>query len=117
MIEERVKFLYNLYWVITGLAFLWFVLMLTPWVSDNLPGLVLLLLGVPLWYYMKHLAGQNEIEIPVSTKGGVFMLIFMCVMVLGVVGKIIWVFKELIKDMFEGRDIIVQVFGILECSA
>lgn len=110
MIEERIKFLYNLYWVITGLAFLWFVLLFLSVVNDNIPGLGLLILGIPVWQYMKYLAKQNDIEIPASVKGGVFMILFMVVMFLGVADKLIWVFVELMKDFLKGRAIVSQVF-------
>lgn len=107
MIEERIRFLYNLYWVITGLAFLWFVLLLTPLVNDDLPGVMLIILGVPLWYYMKHIAKQNSIEILPTKKEGFFFLLFLSVMLLDVFDKILWVLLELVKDFFEPRDMIV----------
>jgi hypothetical protein len=110
MIEERIKFLYNLYWVITGLAFLWFVLLFLSVVNDNFPGLVLLILGIPVWQYMKYLAKHNDIEIPASVKGGLFMILFMVVMFLGVADKLILVFVELLKEFFQGRAIVSQIF-------
>lgn len=110
MVEERIKFLYNLYWVIMGLAFLWYMLLFLSVVNDNLLGLGLLLLGIPVWQYMKHLAKHNDIEIPASTKGGLFMILFLVVMFLGLAEKLIWVFVELVKDFLKGRSIVAQIF-------
>lgn len=106
MVEKRVMFLYHLYWVIMILGFLWYMLLFLSIVNDTYPGLVLLILGIPVWKYMKRLAVQNDIEIPASTKGGVFMILFLVVMFLGVADKLIWVFVELIKDFLKGRAIV-----------
>lgn len=107
MVEERVKFLHKLYWVITGIGFLWFLLFLSPLTSNYLPGVLFILLGTPVWYYMQYLADRNEIEIPQSKKSVGFLLLFIVVMLLGEADKLIFVFTELLKYLLEGKKIVV----------